>query len=95
MKKIVILGAAESGAGAAVLAKKEGFNVFVSDMGIIKERYKKMLDDRNIAWEEGKHTQEQILDADEIIKSPGIPDDAPMIVKAMERNIPIIIRTQR
>ncbi|MBQ9178047.1 MAG: UDP-N-acetylmuramoyl-L-alanine--D-glutamate ligase, partial [Prevotella sp.] len=90
MKKIVILGAAESGAGAAVLAKKEGFNVFVSDMGIIKERYKKMLDDRNIAWEEGKHTQEQILDADEIIKSPGIPDDAPMIVKAMERNIPII-----
>lgn len=90
MKKIVILGAAESGAGAAVLAKKEGFNVFVSDMGIIKERYKKMLDDHNIAWEEGKHTQEQILDADEIIKSPGIPDDAPMIVKAMERNIPII-----
>ena len=90
MKKIVILGAAESGAGAAVLAKKEGFNVFVSDMGIIKERYKKMLDGRNIAWEEGKHTQEQILDADEIIKSPGIPDDAPMIVKAMERNIPII-----
>lgn len=90
MKKIVILGAAESGAGAAVLAKKEGFNVFVSDMGTIKERYKKMLDDRNIAWEEGKHTQEQILDADEIIKSPGIPDDAPMIVKAMERNIPII-----
>ena len=90
MKKIVILGAAESGAGAAVLAKKEGFNVFVSDMGIIEERYKKMLDDRNIAWEEGKHTQEQILDADEIIKSPGIPDDAPMIVKAMERNIPII-----
>lgn len=64
--------------------------MFVSDMGIIKERYKKMLDDRNIAWEEGKHTQEQILDADEIIKSPGIPDDAPMIVKAMERNIPII-----
>lgn len=90
MKKIVILGAAESGAGAAVLAKKEGFNVFVSDMGTIKERYKKMLDDRNIAWEEGKHTQELILDADEIIKSPGIPDDAPMIVKAMERNIPII-----
>ena len=85
-----MLGAAESGAGAAVLAKKEGFNVFVSDMGTIKERYKKMLDDRNIAWEEGKHTQEQILDADEIIKSPGIPDDAPMIVKAMERNIPII-----
>ena len=90
MKKIVILGAAESGAGAAVLAKKEGFNVFVSDMGTIKERYKKMLDDHDITWEEGKHTQEQILDADEIIKSPGIPDDAPMIVKAKQQNIPII-----
>ncbi|MBO5611357.1 MAG: UDP-N-acetylmuramoyl-L-alanine--D-glutamate ligase [Prevotella sp.] len=90
MKKISILGAAESGAGAAVLAKKEGFDVFVSDMGTIKERYKKMLDDHNIEWEEGHHSEERILEAGEIIKSPGIPEDAPLVVKARERGIPII-----
>ncbi|MBR1621428.1 MAG: UDP-N-acetylmuramoyl-L-alanine--D-glutamate ligase, partial [Prevotella sp.] len=84
MKKISILGAAESGAGAAVLAKKEGFDVFVSDMGTIKERYKKMLDDHNIEWEEGHHSEERILEAGEIIKSPGIPEDAPLVVKARE-----------
>ena len=90
MKKIVILGAAESGAGAAVLAKKQGFDVFVSDMSAIKDRYKKMLDDRQIMWEEGHHTEERILDADEIIKSPGIPDDAPIVKKAIEKGIHII-----
>ena len=90
MKKISILGAAESGAGAAVLAKKEGYEVFVSDMGTIKKRYKDMLDKRNIEWEEGKHSEERILNASEIIKSPGIPDDAPIVVKARELNIPII-----
>ncbi len=90
MKKIVILGAAESGAGAAVLAKKEGFDVFVSDMSAIKDRYKKMLDDRQIMWEEGHHTEARILDADEIIKSPGIPDDAPIVKKAIEKGIHII-----
>ena len=57
MSRIVILGAGESGAGAAVLAKKEGFDVFVSDMSMIKDKYKKMLDDRNIEWEEGQHTE--------------------------------------
>ena len=72
MSRIVILGAGESGAGAAVLAKKEGFDVFVSDMSKIKDKYKKMLDERNIEWEEGKHTEEKILNADEISKSPGI-----------------------
>ena len=77
MSRIVILGAGESGAGAAVLAKKEGFDVFVSDMSKIKDKYKKMLDERNIEWEEGKHTEEKILNADEIIKSPGIPNEAP------------------
>mgnify|MGYP003548999308 CR=1 FL=1 len=61
MKRIVILGAGESGAGAAVLAKKEGFDVFVSDMSIINEKYKKMLDDHQIEWEEGHHTEEKIL----------------------------------
>ncbi|MBR5038390.1 MAG: UDP-N-acetylmuramoyl-L-alanine--D-glutamate ligase [Prevotella sp.] len=90
MKKIVILGAAESGAGAAVLAKKEGFRVFVSDMGSIKDKYKKMLDDHQIEWEEGHHTEEKILDADEVIKSPGIPDEAPMIQKIIAKGIHII-----
>lgn len=90
MKKIVILGAAESGAGAAVLAKKEGFRVFVSDMGTIKDKYKKMLDDHQIEWEEGHHTEEKILDADEVIKSPGIPDEAPMIQKIIAKGIHII-----
>ena len=90
MKRIVILGAGESGAGAAVLAKKEGFDVFVSDMSIINEKYKKMLDDHQIEWEEGHHTEEKILNADEIIKSPGIPDTAPMIVKIKEKGIHII-----
>lgn len=90
MKRIVVLGAGESGAGAAVLAKKEGFDVFVSDMSAIKDRYKKLLDDRQIEWEEGHHTEEKILNADEIIKSPGIPDTAPIIQKLMSKHIPII-----
>ena len=90
MKRIVILGAGESGAGAAVLAKKEGFDVFVSDMSMIKDKYKKMLDDRNIEWEEGHHTEEKILNADEIIKSPGIPNEAPMIQKIIAKGIHII-----
>ena len=81
MSKIAILGAGESGAGAAVLAKKQGFEVFVSDMSKINDKYKKLMDDHHIEWEEGHHTEEKILDADEIIKSPGIPDTAPMIVK--------------
>ena len=65
--RLVVLGAGESGAGAAVLAKKEGFDVFVSDMSKIADKYKKMLDDRHIEWEEGQHTEEKILNADEII----------------------------
>lgn len=88
--RIVILGAGESGAGAAVLAKKQGFDVFVSDMSKIADRYKKQMDDRQIAWEEGQHTEQSILNADEIIKSPGIPDTAPMVRKALEAGIPII-----
>lgn len=90
MERIVILGAGESGAGAAVLAKKQGFDVFVSDMSIIGDKYKKMLDDRGIEWEEGKHTEEKILNANEIIKSPGIPDTAPIVKKATEKGIHII-----
>ena len=90
MKRIVILGAGESGAGAAVLAKKEGFDVFVSDMSAIKDKYKEMLDSHGIAWEELQHSEEIILSADEIIKSPGIPDTAPIVIKAIAQGIHII-----
>ena len=90
MKRIVILGGGESGAGAAVLAQKEGFDVFVSDLSGIKEPYKKLLDDHHIEWEEGQHTTEKILNADEIIKSPGIPKEAPMVQKLMQQGTPII-----
>lgn len=89
-KRIVILGAGESGAGAAVLAGKEGFDVFVSDMSSIKEKYKKMLDEHGLAWEEGHHTEAKILNADEVIKSPGIPDTAPIVKKIIEKGINII-----
>ena len=90
MKRIVILGAGESGAGAAVLAKKEGFDVFVSDMSKIAPRYQQLLDKHSILWEEGQHTADLILNADEIIKSPGIPDTAPMVAQAIAAGIPII-----
>lgn len=90
MKRIVILGGGESGAGAAVLAKKQGFEVFVSDFGEIKEKYKRQLDDHHIPWEEKQHTESLILNADEVIKSPGIPDKAPIIKKLHEKGIPII-----
>ena len=89
-KRIVVLGAGESGAGAAALAKKEGFDVFVSDMSKIAPRYQQMLNDRHIAWEEEGHTESLILNADEIIKSPGIPETAPIIRKAVAAGIPII-----
>ena len=90
MARIVILGAGESGAGAAVLAQKKGFDTFVSDMSFIKDKYKAMLNERGIQWEEGKHTEELILNADEVIKSPGIPNDAPIILKLKNQGTPII-----
>lgn len=89
-KRIVILGAAESGVGAAILAQKKGFEVFVSDMGSIKPQYKDMLNEYGIEWEEGTHTEEKILNADEIIKSPGIPNNTPMVQAIEEKVIPII-----
>ena len=89
-RRIVILGAGESGAGAAVLAKKEGYDVFVSDMSKIKPKYKQLLDDHGIEWEEERHSEERILAADEIIKSPGIPQKAPIILKVKEKGINII-----
>lgn len=89
-KRIVILGAAESGVGAAILAQKKEFDVFVSDMGRIKPQYKDMLNEYGIEWEEGTHTEEKILNADEIIKSPGIPNNTPIIQAIEEKEIPII-----
>lgn len=90
MKRIVVLGAGESGAGAAVLAKAKGFDVFVSDMSAIKDKYKKLLNDHHIQWEEGHHTEEKILSADEVIKSPGIPKEAPMIQRLIKQGTHII-----
>ncbi|MCR5849620.1 MAG: UDP-N-acetylmuramoyl-L-alanine--D-glutamate ligase [Bacteroidaceae bacterium] len=90
MKRIVILGAAESGVGAAALAKVKGFDVFVSDMGRIKENYKDVLREYDVPWEEGKHTESLILNAVEVVKSPGIPEDAPMVCKVRDAGIPII-----
>ena len=90
MKRIVVLGAGESGAGAAVLAKAKGYDVFVSDMSKIKDKYKDQLNQHEIVWEEGHHTEELILNADEVIKSPGIPENAPMIVKLKEKGTPVI-----
>ena len=90
MKRIVVLGAGESGAGAAVLAKKQGFDVFVSDMSAIKDKYKQLMDSHGIAWEEGQHTAEKILNADEVIKSPGIPKEAPIVKRLSEQSTHII-----
>jgi len=90
MKKIIILGAGESGIGAALLAKQQGYNVFVSDGGAIKEIYKAELIDNNISFEENKHTEEKILEADEIVKSPGIPEKNELIQKIRKKGIPII-----
>ena len=90
MRRIAVLGAAESGVGAAVLAQKKGFDVFVSDMSAIKKHYKQMLDEYGIVWEEERHTENLILNADEIIKSPGIPQEAPVVQKALEKGIPVI-----
>jgi UDP-N-acetylmuramoylalanine--D-glutamate ligase len=89
-RKIVILGAGESGAGSAVLAQKQGFDVFVTDNGSIKEKYREILDNHKIRWEEGSHNEEIILSADEVIKSPGIPENAPLVVRIREKGIPVI-----
>ncbi len=89
-KRIVILGAGESGAGAAVLAKKQGFEVFVSDYGRIKDTYKELLFNYEIEWEEGKHTERLILNADEVIKSPGISEKSDIIIAIRKKGIKII-----
>lgn len=90
MKRIVVLGAGESGTGAAILAQQQGFEVFVSDLALIQPGYKKMLDDAGVPWEEKQHTESLILNADEVIKSPGIPDKAPLMKKIVAAGIPVI-----
>ena len=89
-KRIVILGAGESGAGAAVLARVKGLDTFVSDQGTIRDKYKTLLDQYDIPWEEGHHTEEKILNADEVVKSPGIPLDAPLVPKLKAQGTPLI-----
>ena len=90
MKRLVVIGGGESGVGAAVLGKVKGMDVWLTDMGQIAPRYKEILNKWEIAWEEGHHTEEKVLGADEIVKSPGVPLTAPLIVKAMGKGIPVI-----
>jgi UDP-N-acetylmuramoylalanine--D-glutamate ligase len=90
MKKIVVLGAGESGTGAAILAKAKGMEVFVSDRGEISPAYQALLDQHHIAWEAGQHTAERILSADEVIKSPGIPLTAPLVQQLIAQGTPIL-----
>lgn len=88
--RLVVLGGGESGVGTAILGVTKGYDVFVSDFGKIKDNYKKVLDDYKIQWEEQQHTEELILNADVVMKSPGIPDKAPIVKKLHEKNIPVI-----
>ena len=90
MKRIVVLGGGISGYGSAILAKKQGFDVFLSDAGRIAERFKSKLDEWDVPYEEGGHSMERILAATEVVKSPGIPEKAPVVQALRERNIPII-----
>ena len=90
MGRLVILGGGESGVGTAILGKKEGFEVFVSDKGEIKEKYKEVLEHFEIEWESGEHTEAKILNADVVMKSPGIPDKVPLVKALVEKGIPVI-----
>ena len=89
-KRLAILGSGESGVGSAILAVQKGFDVFVSDKGLIQEKYNKQLQEEKISFEEGTHTYEKILNAEEVIKSPGIPDSADLVKKLHEKKIPVI-----
>jgi UDP-N-acetylmuramoylalanine--D-glutamate ligase len=88
--RLVILGSGESGVGAAILGKKQGYDVFVSDGGLLKEKYKQDLLEHGIVFEEGQHSEEKILDADEVMKSPGIPEKNEMLKKIRAKDIPVI-----
>ncbi|MEZ7497599.1 UDP-N-acetylmuramoyl-L-alanine--D-glutamate ligase [Flavobacterium sp. Arc3] len=88
--RLVVLGGGESGAGTAILGKKKGYDVFVSDFGKIKNKYKQVLIDNGIDWEEERHTEDLILNADVVMKSPGIPEKSPIVKKLIEKGIPVI-----
>jgi UDP-N-acetylmuramoylalanine--D-glutamate ligase len=88
--RLVVLGGGESGVGTAILGKKKGYDVFVSDFGKIKENYKEVLTINGIAWEDEKHTEDLILNANVVMKSPGIPEKAPIVKKLIEKGIPVI-----
>ena len=90
MPRLVILGGGESGVGTAILGKKKGYDVFVSDFGKIKDNYKEVLTNYGIKWEDEQHTEALILNADVVMKSPGIPDKAPIVKKLVEKGIPVI-----
>lgn len=90
MDRLVILGGGESGVGTAILGKQKGFEVFVSDKGEIKENYKKVLEHFEIEWESGEHTEAKILNADVVMKSPGIPDKVPLVKALLEKGVPVI-----
>ena len=89
-RRIVVLGGGISGYGSAILAKKQGLDVFLSDMGEISPLYRSRLDEWGVEYEQGGHTVEKILSATEVIKSPGIPDKAPIVVALREKGIPVI-----
>jgi len=89
-RRIVVLGAGESGTGAAVLAKKQGCDIFVSDSGKIKDTYKEILNNYEIDWEEGKHTERHILNASEVIKSPGISEKSDIVIAIRKKGMRII-----
>ena len=89
-KRLVILGGGESGVGAALLGKEKGYDVFVSDASAIKENYRRDLENNGIRYEEKTHTEELILNADEVMKSPGIPEKAEIIKKIRKKGIPVI-----
>jgi UDP-N-acetylmuramoylalanine--D-glutamate ligase len=90
MKRLVVLGGGESGVGTAILGKQKGYDVFVSDYGKIKDNYKQVLTNNEIKWEDEKHSEELILNADVVMKSPGIPDKAPIVKKLVAKGIPVI-----
>ena len=89
-QKLVILGGGESGVGSALLGKAKGYSVFLSDRGLLKDSYKLTLQQASIDFEEGTHTKDRILEADVVVKSPGIPDTVPLVVELLQAGVPVI-----
>jgi UDP-N-acetylmuramoylalanine--D-glutamate ligase len=94
LKKLIVLGGGESGVGAALLGKAKGYSVFLSDQGTLQDKYRQVLEQEGIPYEEGGHTQERILEADEVVKSPGIPDKVPLVQELLRQGIPVLSETE-